>query len=98
MPDAISEQDFHDEARAFLEANAKPRQKVEEKWGEGSDRVGLLLEKTRDEELEDLRAAKDWKAREFDAGFGWITGPAPYGGRELPARYERLYESLRAGL
>src|SRR5438874_7660916 len=97
MPDAISEQDFHDEARAFLEANAKPRQKVEQKWGEGSDRVGLLSEKTREEEEEDLRAAKDWKAREFDAGFGWITGPAKFGGRELPNRHQRVYDSVRAG-
>src|SRR5437879_5204839 len=68
-PSETSIEQFRDEALAFLEANAKPRQKIEQKWGEGSDRVNLLSEKTREEEIEEVRAAKDWKAREFDAGF-----------------------------
>jgi alkylation response protein AidB-like acyl-CoA dehydrogenase len=97
MPDTIAEDDFAAEAAAFLSANAKPRQRTEAAWGEGSDRVGLLAEKTREEELEELRAAKQWKALEFDAGFGWITGPARYGGRELPMAYQRRYDGLRAG-
>jgi alkylation response protein AidB-like acyl-CoA dehydrogenase len=95
MPEQISEDDFRAEASAFLEANAKPRPKVEAgKWGEGTDSVGLLSEKSVEEEQEELRAAKDWKSREFDAGFGWITGPEQYGGRGLPGSYERLYGSL----
>jgi len=43
--------------RDSVEANAKPRPEVSTAWGESSDEVGLLPEKTREEELEDLRAA-----------------------------------------
>jgi alkylation response protein AidB-like acyl-CoA dehydrogenase len=32
----------------------------------------------------------------FDAGFGWLTGPRRYGGRELPSSYERLYQSIES--
>jgi alkylation response protein AidB-like acyl-CoA dehydrogenase len=93
---ALTEHEFRAEARAFLAANAPRR--VEEKftWGEGSDRVGLLEEKTPDEERAEIAAAKAWKAKEFDAGFGWITGPEGYGGRALPAAYERAYRQVAA--
>src|SRR4051794_15742363 len=97
MAESITEEQFTKDALAFLDANAKPRQKVEAtKWGEGSDSVGLLAEKSAEEEAEELRQAQDWKAREFDAGFGWITGPEEYGGRNLPASFQRLYQSLAA--
>ena len=29
-------------------------------------------------------------------GLGWISGPRAYGGRELPRRYEREYQSLES--
>ena len=92
----ITEDDFRAEARAFLQANAEKR--VEEKfvWGEGSDRVGLLEEKTPEEEAKDVAAAQAWKATEYDAGFGWISGPEQYGGRALPTSYERAYRQLAA--
>src|SRR5206468_12560687 len=28
----------------------------------------------------------------FDAGFGWLTGPQRYGGRELPAEFDRRWQ------
>src|SRR5436305_4967211 len=89
----ISEADFRDEALTFLEQNAKP--KVEEKtgWGEGSDDAALFAEKTREEELAEVNEAKAWRQKAFDAGFGWIQGPAQYGGRELTASYERIWNS-----
>jgi alkylation response protein AidB-like acyl-CoA dehydrogenase len=93
----ISEQDFRADAVAFLEANAPRR--VEEgpfEWGKGSDKVSILEEKTPEQEAEELRVAKAWKALEFDAGFGWISGPQEYGGRGLPARYERIYREVAA--
>ncbi len=80
---SIALEDFVAEAKVFLDANAEPRSEQKFVWGEGPDRVGILDEKTREEEAEELRAAKDWKAKEFDAGFGWITGPEEYGGRAL---------------
>src|SRR5205085_7671862 len=96
MSAPITLEDFEAEAKAFLEANAKPRQAEATGWGEGSDKVGLLSEKTPEEELEELREAKEWRARGFDAGFGWITGPGQYGGRGLPAPHERARQGLGA--
>jgi alkylation response protein AidB-like acyl-CoA dehydrogenase len=93
---SISEEQFRTEALAFLESNAKPRPEVSTAWGESSDDVGLLPEKTPEEEYEDLRAAKEWRALMFDAGYGWITGPAEYGGRELPASYQRIWSALES--
>src|SRR4051794_21117378 len=88
---------FEKEARDFLDANAK--KKEAEKafvWGEGSDKVAMFEEKDRDTELADVAKACEWRGKKFDAGFGWITGPAEYGGRELPNAYERLWNSLEA--
>src|SRR3954452_2300046 len=96
MPAEITEEQFAAEAEAFLKANAKPRHEETTAWGESSDKVGLLAEKTFEEELEEVRAAKEWRSRVFDAGFGWITGPAQYGGREVPSSYERAWQAAVA--
>jgi acyl-CoA dehydrogenase len=87
--------DFEAEARAFLDANAT-RKEAEKKfvWGEGSDKVAMFEEKARADELVELRKACEWRAKKYDAGFGWITGPKEYGGRELPNAYERVWNSL----
>jgi alkylation response protein AidB-like acyl-CoA dehydrogenase len=92
----ISTADFTAEARAFLDAHADERTEESFEWGTGSDAVGILEEKSPDEEAAEVAAAKQWKAVEFDAGFGWITGPEAYGGRGLPAPYERAYRELAA--
>jgi acyl-CoA dehydrogenase len=92
----ISTADFTAEARAFLEAHADQRIEESFEWGEGSDAVGILEEKSPAEEAAEVTAAKRWKAVEFDAGFGWITGPEAYGGRALPAPYERAYREVAA--
>ena len=94
MPETISEQDFEREARAFLDANAEPRVEVRRAWGEGSDQVALLPERTEEEEQADLGAARAWAQQRFDAGFGWITGPSRYGGRELARPFQRAYDGL----
>jgi acyl-CoA dehydrogenase len=96
MTEIVSEEQFEQEALAFLEANAKLR--VEEKtgWGQGSDNVALFAEKTHQEEAAEVDAAKAWRRLIFDAGFGWISGPKAYGGRELPTSYERIYQSREA--
>ena len=41
-------------ALAFLEANAEPRVEAEQAWGEGSDQVSLLPERTLEEEIAEL--------------------------------------------
>jgi alkylation response protein AidB-like acyl-CoA dehydrogenase len=96
MAEIISEEVFTEGIVDFLNANARLR--VEEKtgWGEGSDKVGLLSEKAPDEERKELALARAWRQKFFDADFGWITGPTRYGGRALPASYDRIWQSLSA--
>jgi alkylation response protein AidB-like acyl-CoA dehydrogenase len=94
MPPTISVSDFEDEARAFLEANAKPRVEMTLGWGEGSDEVGLLPEMTREEEQAELEAARAWARARYDAGFGWITGPEHLGGRGLGRDHQRAYDGV----
>jgi alkylation response protein AidB-like acyl-CoA dehydrogenase len=93
----ITLEQFESDGHAFLEANA-PRREAEKAfvWGEGSDSVGLFDERARDRELELLARAQKWRAAKFDAGFAWITGPAQYGGRELPHAYQRAWDHLEA--
>ena len=88
---------FEAAARAFLEANAEPRVEVRRAWGEGSDQVSLLPERTLEEELDELAAARAWAQKRFDAGFGWITGPPSLGGRGLTRDHQRAYDALESG-
>ncbi len=93
--------EFRDEAQSFLDANAERRPEARPDqafvWGEGRDDVSILEEKPREEEVAELAEAKVWKAKRYDAGFGWISGPEAYGGRELPPAYDRAYTSLESG-
>jgi alkylation response protein AidB-like acyl-CoA dehydrogenase len=96
MPD-ITIDEFRDEVLAFLDANATKRA-AEQKfvWGEGDDDVALFEEVTPESELRELALAQAWRAKRFDAGLGYISGSAAYGGRELPSAYDRLYSQLEA--
>jgi alkylation response protein AidB-like acyl-CoA dehydrogenase len=93
----ITLEEFEKNARAFLDANAA-RREVEKKfvWGEGSDKVAMFEEKDRDTERADVAKACAWRQKKFDAGFGWITGPAQYGGAGLTAAHERVYQRLES--
>jgi len=93
----VSVEEFAQEVTQFLEANAE--RKAAEKvfvWGEGSDKVAVFEERDRETEVEMLKAACEWRGRRYDAGFGWITGPKEYGGRELTAAHQRTYDALEA--
>ncbi|MET0143212.1 MAG: acyl-CoA dehydrogenase family protein [Ilumatobacteraceae bacterium] len=93
----ISIEDFQVEVNDFLKANAD--EKPDEQafvWGEGSDAVGMLEEHDPESEMRALAAAQAWRAARFDNGLGWITGPEQYGGRGLPAAYQRAYDALEA--
>jgi acyl-CoA dehydrogenase len=48
-------------------------------------------------EAEQLSEAKRWQAERYDAGLGWIMGPAEYGGRELGMDFERAYRRIERG-
>jgi len=88
---------FAEECTAFLDANAEPRPPAREfVWGQGDDSIALFSEIDPTEERRQLTEAKAWRARRFDAGLAWITGPTELGGRALAPSYERLYTSLEA--
>src|SRR5687767_13977780 len=89
--------EFAAEARAFLDTHAEPKSEQRFAGCVGWDRVGIFPEKTPEEEQAEVAAARAWRTTTFDAGFGWITCPARYGGRELPAAYERAWQALMAG-
>ena len=86
---------FEAEARAFLDENAERKQQDEGfVWGKGPENVGLFEERSREQEHEGLQRAKEWRAQVFDAGYGWLTGPRQYGGRELPQAYARAWAAV----
>ena len=94
----ISIDDFRTEALAFFEANCEAR--VEESsfvWGKGADSVSMFEERSKDEEAAMVATAKTWRAKMFDAGFGWITGPTEYGGRGLTSQYQRTFGEAASG-
>jgi acyl-CoA dehydrogenase len=96
VPD-ISLDDFRHEVTAFFDANAEPRPPEKEfVWGDGDDGVAVLEEMEPEEERRLLATAKGWRAKRFDAGLGWITGPEEFGGRQLPNEYERIYQSVES--
>lgn len=96
MAESPTVDEFRAAARAFLDEHAEPKREERFAWGEGTDRIGVLDEKTADEEAREITAAKEWRARLFDAGFAWITGPVEYGGRGLSPAHERAYRELEA--
>ena len=92
----ISIEEFQAEVTDFLKANADEKDDEQRfVWGEGSDKVAMFEERDRATELPALAAAQEWRATRFDAGLGWITGPEEYGGRALPAAYQRAYDAPR---
>ena len=99
MSDGVTLEEFEREVTAFLDGNAERKATVTDAtfvWGEGDDTVAMFEEIDPEEERRDLASAKAWRAKRFDAGLGWITGPADYGGRDLTAAHERLYARLEA--
>jgi acyl-CoA dehydrogenase len=92
--------EFQQEVNAFLDANA-PRKEAEGAerkfvWGEGSDDVALFEEVDREKEHQALVRAQEWRAKRYDAGLGWISGPKAFGGRELSRAHEGVYSHAEA--
>mgnify|MGYP002628697348 CR=1 FL=1 len=86
---------FRAECVEFLET-ASSRREALQPDAPRSDRVDLYeeIDPVRDAMVQ--RAARSWRARRFDAGLGWISGPTELGGRGLPRSYDQLYEHLEA--
>ena len=95
MSNTVSVEAFTQQAREFLEHNAERKEAAKAfVWGEGSDNVAMFEERSREAEMEVLRKAKEWQAKRFDNGFGWITGPTQYGGAGLTPAHERAYNAV----
>jgi acyl-CoA dehydrogenase len=87
---------FRAEAEAFLAAHAEPVDRSIGLWGEGSDAVGAYQVRTAEQDRHEVERAREWRRTKFDAGFGWISGPRRYGGRELTRQHERVFQDVEA--
>ena len=65
-------------------------------WGTGPDAMRLMGGEEGDEDAR-LAAARQWRAKVFDAGFGWLGGPMVYGGSGRSPELDHLYRALEAG-
>jgi alkylation response protein AidB-like acyl-CoA dehydrogenase len=87
---------FADEVRVFLDAHASRRGETGTfTWGEGSDYVGFFGDPNADDAA-DVAAARAWQRTRYENGFGWITGPARYGGRDLGSLHDLTYDLVEA--
>jgi acyl-CoA dehydrogenase len=82
--------------RAFLDAHARPRSpRVGLAWGEGSDELSSTGPSGGEDDC--YAAARKWRALLYDHGYGWITGPAEYGGAGLTRDHEDAFYDLLDG-
>lgn len=89
--------EFTQQARAFLDANAKPLVTEFAAWGQGPDRIPLLEQADPEVEKRELIDSRAWRQRVFDAGFGWLGGPVVYGGAGRSPVLDELYRVLETG-
>jgi alkylation response protein AidB-like acyl-CoA dehydrogenase len=88
--DRVALAQFERDAQMFLDEAAS-------RWsslGRVERRIALFPDLTPEEESAEVAAAREWRSRRFDAGFGWICGPREYGGRGLARSFERAYVTL----
>jgi alkylation response protein AidB-like acyl-CoA dehydrogenase len=91
-----AEHAFVDEAVAFLAARAPRRAPELLRWGVGDEGLAIFHETTGDEERREADSARAWQRARWESGFGWLMGPARFGGRALPPAYDGLYRALEA--
>ena len=94
MPDDARE--FARQAREFLDAHAARAEQAEFRWGQGKDTVAYFKADPPDVRDVKLQAAKDWQRTRYENGFGWISGPAEYGGQGLTPVHELIYNSIES--
>jgi alkylation response protein AidB-like acyl-CoA dehydrogenase len=90
----ISPTEFSERARGFLDANATRRSLKVGVWGEGSDAIDVISEDSPEAERLSLDRVRAWRRKVYDAGFGWPSGPAKYGGLDLPIEYDSIYRKI----
>lgn len=88
-------EEFLAAARRFLADHYPPAHRRQAfAWGRGSDEVRVFQEPDPVAEADLLPRIRAWRGLLWDAGYGWISGPAAYGGAGLPAAYQRAFEAL----
>jgi alkylation response protein AidB-like acyl-CoA dehydrogenase len=87
-------EEFLRQAEAWLAARYSPAAQRRFAWGEGDDEVRVFQEPDPEQEADALPAIRRWRQELWDHGYGWIDGPAEYGGAGLPAAYARGFERL----
>ncbi|MBS4754535.1 acyl-CoA dehydrogenase family protein [Nocardioides sp. zg-ZUI104] len=85
---------FRAEAESFLAASLPRRVQASVVWGEGSDEI--VDGGDRDRGASTVEAARQWRRRLDDAGYGWIDGPSEHGGASLSAEHVSIFRSLEA--
>jgi acyl-CoA dehydrogenase len=89
--------EFTAEVRAFLDTHAqRAPERAEFTWGEGDDRMAYFSSDPPEVERAKVRQARAWQRTRYENGFGWITGPAEYGGRGLTLVHDMVYDTLEA--
>ena len=92
-PDEAVPADFLTAAASFIQA-AAARRAAGIAAAPVPERVALFPDLMPEEEQAELAAARAWRQERFDAGFGWLSGPAEYGGAGLSVAHERAYLRL----
>ncbi|MBO4258478.1 acyl-CoA dehydrogenase family protein [Streptomyces griseorubiginosus] len=84
--------EFRAQARSWLRTVA-PARATHLEWGRGEDSVAVFENWTEDEERAHTERTRAWERVRHDQGWGALSWPAGYGGRELPSHYEQLYRA-----
>ena len=77
--DSPEEAAFRAEARAFLAANAEPKS------------TSITNARGRNIDAAEIKRAKAWQAKKYEAGFAGITWPKQWGGREASPIHQVIY-------
>ena len=77
--------DFAEAARTWLATVAAPRSAAE--WGVGSDSVAVFENWTPEQERAETDRIRAYEQAKYDAGWGALTWPEEFGGRNLPMAY-----------
>ncbi|OUC77582.1 acyl-CoA dehydrogenase family protein [Gordonia lacunae] len=89
LPDLAT---FTAEARAWLHTMASPA--ADARWGTGSDSVAVFENWTAAEERAHTDAVAEYEKAKFDAGWGALTWPTEFGGRNLPVAFELAFRGI----
>jgi alkylation response protein AidB-like acyl-CoA dehydrogenase len=90
MVTEIALEEFVKGVQEFFDNNSQRVEFVEATgWGKGSDSVASLGGDG--EESDRYQLAQEWRAKLFDAGYGWITGPTEFGGAGLSTLFEDAF-------